>query len=81
MFPKIDPTGTQAWHTLEQHASTMKQVRIKELFAQDAGRFKKWGHRFNDILIDFSKNIISDETKKLLLQLTEEPIALTKYQP
>src|SRR5437763_1112381 len=72
MFPKINPTDTQAWHALKLHASAMKQVHIKELFALDADRFKKWGFRFSDILVDFSKNIITDETKKLLLQLAEE---------
>jgi len=72
MFPKIDPTGTAAWKLLEQHAGEMKQVHMKELFAKDADRFKKHVHYFNDIVIDFSKNIITDKTLKLLFQLANE---------
>ena len=72
MFPKIDPTGTTAWNLLEQHAPKMKEVPMKELFAKDAERFKKYAHCFNDILVDFSKNLITDETLKLLLQLANE---------
>ena len=72
MFPNIDPTGTTAWKSLEQHATEMKQVHIKELFESDADRFKKHAHCFNDILIDFSKNLITDKTLKLLLQLANE---------
>jgi glucose-6-phosphate isomerase len=72
MFPKIDPTGTTAWNLLEQHATEMKEVPMKELFAKDAERFKKYAHCFNDILVDFSKNLITDETLKLLLQLANE---------
>jgi glucose-6-phosphate isomerase len=72
MFPKINPTTTEAWKKLAAHAAQMKEVQIKNLFAQDAGRFKKYSHRFEDILIDFSKNIITDETLKLLLDLANE---------
>jgi len=72
MFPKINPTETAAWKSLEQHANEMKQVHIKELFTKDTDRFKKYAHTFNDIVIDFSKNIIIDETLKILLELANE---------
>ncbi|GAA4733740.1 glucose-6-phosphate isomerase [Flavisolibacter ginsenosidimutans] len=72
MFPKINPTTTQAWKNLEDHAAQMKEVQMKSLFAEDAERFQKYSHRFQDILIDFSKNIISEETLKLLLALANE---------
>jgi len=72
MFPKIDPTGTAAWKALEQHANEMKMVHMRELFAKDSDRFNKHAHFFNDIIVDFSKNIITDETVKLLLQLANE---------
>jgi glucose-6-phosphate isomerase len=72
MFPNINPTTTQAWKKLESHAQEMKQVQMKELFVQDADRFKKFAHCFEDILFDFSKNIITSETKDLLLQLAKE---------
>lgn len=72
MFPKVSPTSTKAWKALEEHAPAMKQVKMKELFQEDADRFNKWSYTFNDILVDFSKNIVTDETKKHLLQLAEE---------
>src|SRR5690348_14735410 len=72
MFPKINPTETAAWKLIEQHAGEMKHVHTKELFAKDADRFKRYSHSFNDIVIDFSKNIITDETLKLLFQLASE---------
>jgi glucose-6-phosphate isomerase len=72
MFPKINPTDTAAWKSLEQHAIEMKQVHMKDLFAGDTDRFKKYAHRFNDILIDFSKNIIKDDTIRHLIQLAKE---------
>lgn len=72
MFPKINPTTTQAWNSLQQHSKEMKQVQMKNLFAQDADRFKKFSHHFNDIVIDFSKNIVTDETMKFLFQLANE---------
>jgi glucose-6-phosphate isomerase len=72
MFPKINPTETAAWKSLTKHAGEMKDVHMKQLFAKDADRFKKHAHYFNDIVIDFSKNITTDETLKLLFQLASE---------
>ncbi|MGZ3950306.1 MAG: glucose-6-phosphate isomerase [Flavisolibacter sp.] len=72
MFPNIDPTGTAAWKSLERHSKEMKQVHMRELFAKDAERFKTHAHCFNDILVDFSKNLVTNETLKLLLQLANE---------
>jgi len=71
MFPKINPTTTEAWRKLEQHASEMKQVQMKKLFAQDPDRFKRFAHCFEDVLVDFSKNILTAETKNLLLALAK----------
>src|SRR5207237_4369498 len=72
MFPKIKPTSTPAWKALEQHRNEMKQIRMKDMFAQDPERFKKYSFRLNDIAIDFSKNIINERTMKLLLQMAHE---------
>jgi glucose-6-phosphate isomerase len=72
MFPKINPSETLAWNSLKQHATTMKQVHMKDLFAKDADRFKNFAHTFNDIVIDFSKNIVTGETLKLLVRLANE---------
>lgn len=72
MFPTINPTTTAAWKLLGQHAAEMKKVHMRNLFAKDKSRFDKYALHFNDILVDFSKNIITEDTMKLLLQLAEE---------
>ena len=72
MFPKINPTDTAAWNLLEQHANEMKQVHMKDLFSKDADRFKKHAHSLNDLVFDFSKNIVNEQTLKLLFQLANE---------
>lgn len=50
----------------------MKRTHLKNLFAQDPDRFQKYSHRFNDILVDFSKNIITEETAGKLTALANE---------
>ncbi|HVE61701.1 MAG TPA: glucose-6-phosphate isomerase [Chitinophagaceae bacterium] len=72
MFPQINPTTTNSWKSLEEHARMMKQTQMKDLFQQDPDRFKKLAFCFNDLVVDLSKNIISDETIKLLIQLANE---------
>jgi len=68
-----NPTQTNAWQALEKHyEKEMQHEQIKHLFAKDAQRFDKFSLRFDDILVDFSKNIITEKTLKLLLQLAEE---------
>ncbi len=72
MLPKINPTTTSAWQGLHQHYSEMKQVHMKELFAQDPNRFKKYSLYLEEVLFDYSKNIFTDRTLRLLLQLAAE---------
>jgi glucose-6-phosphate isomerase len=72
MFPKINPTKTVAWKKLHDHFKEMEQISIKDLFVEDADRFKKYSFAVTDIICDFSKNIVNDETKKLLLELAYE---------
>ncbi|MBK5243963.1 MAG: glucose-6-phosphate isomerase [Eubacteriaceae bacterium] len=72
MFPKINPIQTPAWKALIEHQTDMKKVQMKDLFAQDPKRFEKMSVQFNDILFDYSKNIITDKTLEKLLQLTED---------
>ena len=69
---KINPTQTSAWKALEQHYNQIKNKHLRDLFAQDPRRFEKYSIKFNDILFDYSKNRIEDETLKLLFQLAEE---------
>ncbi|MFT4204574.1 MAG: glucose-6-phosphate isomerase [Chitinophagaceae bacterium] len=73
MLPKINPTTTQAWLLLRKHfEEEMNHVKVKDLFAQDEGRFSKFSLRLDDILFDYSKNIINQKTLHLLLQLAED---------
>lgn len=63
---------TPAWQALDEHQKKLKDVQIKDLFAKDADRFKKFSTSFNDILLDYSKNLITEETFGLLLKLAEQ---------
>jgi glucose-6-phosphate isomerase len=72
MLPKIDPTATKSWKRLTAHYQAMKSVHMNTLFAGDPERFAKLSLRFNDILVDYSKNILTEETRTLLLGLADE---------
>lgn len=72
MLQNINPTQTKAWKKLANHAEAMKQVHMKELFQADDQRFNKYSLQFNDILVDYSKNIITDEILASLLELATE---------
>jgi glucose-6-phosphate isomerase len=72
MLPSYNPTETKAWRNLEMIFLTMQASHMRELFAEDPDRFKKFSLQFEDILIDYSKNIVNDEALKLLFELAEE---------
>jgi glucose-6-phosphate isomerase len=71
MFAKVNPTSTKSWQNLSRHYEKTKHVHMKTLFAEDPQRFAKFSIRFNDIIVDFSKNRITAETIKLLITLAE----------
>lgn len=72
MLPSVNPTTTQSWKQLSEHAAKMKQVHMRDLFQQDKERFSKFSSCAEDIVFDFSKNIIQEETLDLLLALAKE---------
>jgi glucose-6-phosphate isomerase len=72
MLPRINPTTTQAWSALQQHVHQLKSMHMRDLFTQDAGRFQKFSFQFEDILVDTSKNLVTEETVRLLVQLANE---------
>ncbi len=72
MLPKINPMTTKAWNRLEEYHFEFEGKHMKELFANDAKRFQKYSLKFEDILVDFSKNIIDDEVREVLLELANE---------
>lgn len=69
---KQNPTQTKAWQSLTQHFADLQKVQMKALFASDPQRFQDFSQKFEDVLVDFSKNIITKDTLSLLLQLAEE---------
>lgn len=72
MLPRINPTATKPWQELQQHYEEMKNVHMRELFRDDPDRFTKFSNRVNEILFDYSKNIITDKTIRLLLNLADD---------
>lgn len=72
MLPKVNPATTAAWQALRQHYSEMKYAKMKDLFAADAGRFEKMHIKADNIIFDYSKNILTGETLRLLFQLANE---------
>ncbi|MEI2740143.1 MAG: hypothetical protein V9F01_15310 [Chitinophagaceae bacterium] len=69
MLPKVNPTSTKAWKELQEHSTQMKSVHLRELFANDKERFKKYSLCLDELVFDYSKNIVTDKTVQLLLQL------------
>src|SRR5215475_252032 len=61
-----------AWALLGKHYQKLKAVHLRQLFAEDAGRGERLAVEAAGIYLDYSKNRITDETLKLLLQLAEE---------
>lgn len=72
MLPSIAFEKTKAFKTLQKHQKTMAKKSLRTLFAEDTNRFKKFSVKFEDILIDFSKNRINGRTMSFLTELAEE---------
>jgi glucose-6-phosphate isomerase len=72
MLVKKNPTKTDTWRRLAAHFAEIEPLHMKELFAADPARFAAFSFRFDDILVDCSKNRIIRETLDLLLGLAEE---------
>jgi glucose-6-phosphate isomerase len=72
MLPNIDFTTTEAYKYLADHYVDIAPQHMKDLFKSDNQRFAKFSTLFEDILIDYSKNRINDETFALLIQLAKE---------
>jgi glucose-6-phosphate isomerase len=67
-----DLTETEIWKSLVQHHSAVAPLHMRELFARDPGRFQRFSQRLGDLLLDYSKNRITDETMTLLRRLAAE---------
>ncbi|MBC5840333.1 glucose-6-phosphate isomerase [Flavobacterium sp. F-380] len=67
-----NPTETNSWKKLEEHFKAMKEASMQEMFAKDNARADKFNLQWNDFLIDYSKNIINQETIAYLIELANE---------
>jgi glucose-6-phosphate isomerase len=65
-------TASPAWQALEKHQQEMANVHMRDLFAQDPKRFDKLSLQFKDLLLDYSKNRVSEETMRLLRALARQ---------
>jgi glucose-6-phosphate isomerase len=71
MLKAKNPTQTAEWKALSDHFEKVQELQMKTLFQDNPDRFRQYSIQFNDILVDYSKNIITDETLDKLLALAE----------
>ncbi len=64
-------TNLPEWLALKEHQKQIDQRHIRDLFAADPNRFENFSLQFEDLLFDYSKNRITDETLTLLLNLAK----------
>lgn len=72
MLPNTDFTTTQAYKYLADHYIDIAPKSMKDMFKADAERFNKFSLKFENILLDYSKNRIDEQTIALLIQLARE---------
>jgi len=72
MLKSIPPQETQSWQRLAAHYEEIKDVHMRDLFAEDPQRFETFSLAFNSILVDFSKNRMTEKTLNLLMGLADE---------
>ena len=65
-------TNSASWKALTSHRQTMESVTMRKLFADNPKRFDHFSIQFENTLFDYSKNRITDETMKLLVDLAKE---------
>jgi len=65
-------TSKKSWKALEVHAKKMRRMHLRKLFADDPGRGERMTAEAAGIFLDYSKNRITDETLRLLVELAEE---------
>ena len=71
-LPTAQPTALPAWRALADHARDAAIPPLRALFAADPSRFERFSLRLDDLLLDYSKNRVTDRTMALLVQLAAE---------
>jgi glucose-6-phosphate isomerase len=77
-----NPTTTTTWQKLSKHFDSMQLASMPKMFEDDKNRAAKFHIKWNDFLVDYSKNRINQETINLLLELADEvelKDAIAKY--
>lgn len=72
MLKSVPFNQTVAFQHLTKLKAEIEQTPLKELFTADSERFEKYSIRFEDILVDYSKNLINEKTKAALIALANE---------
>ena len=72
MLLKKNPTQTESWKKLEKHYEKIRDEHMVEMFRKDENRFNKFSIQFEDLLLDYSKNRIQEQTIDLLIELAKE---------
>ena len=67
-----NPTHTKAWKKLQEHFTTIKDLDLKQEFRDSSGRAGDFTLQWEDLYVDYSKNLITKETRDLLTSLAEE---------
>lgn len=70
--PSASLTRSPAWRALTAHRRAWNTLRLRDLFATDPGRFARYSLEAGGLFLDYSKNLIVDETHVLLVQLARE---------
>lgn len=68
----MDISQTAAWKKLLEHRQKLADSRITDLFQQDADRFEKFSATGADLFLDYSKNLLTFETRELLIDLARQ---------
>lgn len=67
-----NPISLPAWQELQRHYQQIKDIHLNDWFKSDSGRFNKFSVEFGDILLDYSKNRITEKTLELLVELATQ---------
>ncbi|MEM6780601.1 MAG: glucose-6-phosphate isomerase [Pseudomonadota bacterium] len=66
-----NPTHTNEWNALKKHRADLTDFQLNDAFKNDHERFKKFSIPFEDVLFDYSKNLITQDTCDLLIKLAK----------
>ena len=72
MYSNVEPMELTAWKALKRHAGDIGDLNLKNLFASGADRFDQFSVEVDDFLLDYSKNLVTERTMELLVDLARQ---------